>query len=386
MGNFRPRLDGGIGKPTEERKSPAGRNALGRGWSDAGDQSSLASFTIVSDDRVEYQPRDRHRSRPLGLGLEDKLPDAQDGVALPGTVGAGGRDRDVVRGFHLSEQQWLLRRWAARSSTPRSCRCLNSASRDDNGADREGRAPEGWAEPAGQALPRDTDAVGPRSTQERPTVSRTTSTWTAGPSWCGVTEDDGRGGALTAGISWMTFSIRTTRPRRCARKAPIGRAEIEAKLTEKGLKSRIFTARGRNKPLSEREKTGQHDPFDLAARGVEHVFGAQSATWAGRWCAASADGTGEGADRAEEPRLQHAAPGATGTSAPRRQRDGRQGRSPPGVEDYREIGPPGMGKPGKPGRQTWPLSGRPHGTSGFTPSRVIFRGALKRFPLTACTA
>ena len=40
--------------------------------------------------------------------------------------------------------------------------------------------------------------------------------------------------------------------------------------------------------------------------------------------------------------------------------------------DYREIGPPGNGKPGKPGRQTWPLSGRPHGTSGFTPAASFF--------------
>ena len=53
-------------------------------------------------------------------------------------------------------------------------------------------------------------------------------------------------------------------------------AEIEAKLKEKGLKSRIHVRKGyRNKPLSEREKRGNTTRSKVRAR-VEHVFGAQS--------------------------------------------------------------------------------------------------------------
>ena len=52
-------------------------------------------------------------------------------------------------------------------------------------------------------------------------------------------------------------------------------AEIEAKLREKGLKSRIHRKGRRGKPLSEREQQGNQTRSKVRAR-VEHVFGAQS--------------------------------------------------------------------------------------------------------------
>ncbi len=52
-------------------------------------------------------------------------------------------------------------------------------------------------------------------------------------------------------------------------------AEIEEKLSEKGLKSRIHRNGHRNKPLSEREKRGNKTCSKVRAR-VENVFGAQS--------------------------------------------------------------------------------------------------------------
>ena len=52
-------------------------------------------------------------------------------------------------------------------------------------------------------------------------------------------------------------------------------AEIEAKLGEKGLKSRIHRKGHRNKPLSEREKRGNKTRSGVRVR-VEHVFGAQA--------------------------------------------------------------------------------------------------------------
>ncbi len=51
-------------------------------------------------------------------------------------------------------------------------------------------------------------------------------------------------------------------------------AENEAKLAEKGLKSRIHRKARRGKPLSEREKRGNRTRSKVRAR-VEHVFGAQ---------------------------------------------------------------------------------------------------------------
>jgi IS5 family transposase len=52
-------------------------------------------------------------------------------------------------------------------------------------------------------------------------------------------------------------------------------AEIEAKLQERGLKSRIHRKGRRGKPLSEREQQGNQTRSKVRAR-VEHVFGAQS--------------------------------------------------------------------------------------------------------------
>ena len=52
-------------------------------------------------------------------------------------------------------------------------------------------------------------------------------------------------------------------------------AEIEAKLEEKGLKSRIHRKGHRNKPLSEYSLWGNKTRSKVRAR-VEHVFGAQT--------------------------------------------------------------------------------------------------------------
>ncbi len=52
-------------------------------------------------------------------------------------------------------------------------------------------------------------------------------------------------------------------------------AEIEEKLSAKGLKSRVHRKGRRNKLLSEREKQGNKSRSKVRAR-VEHIFGAQN--------------------------------------------------------------------------------------------------------------
>ena len=52
-------------------------------------------------------------------------------------------------------------------------------------------------------------------------------------------------------------------------------AEIEAKLAEQGLKSRIHRKGRRDRPLGEREQQGNRTRSKVRAR-VEHVFGAQA--------------------------------------------------------------------------------------------------------------
>lgn len=73
---FRPTLEGVLRKPETERKSRAGRKPM---------DAVLMFKTLVlsalynlSDDQLEYQVRDRLSfMRFLGLGLEDRVPDAK---------------------------------------------------------------------------------------------------------------------------------------------------------------------------------------------------------------------------------------------------------------------------------------------------------------------
>ena len=74
--DFRARLDAAWRKPVEERKSNAGCKP----WDSVLMFKAiiLCALNNLSDDQVEYQIRDRFSFvRFLGLGLEDKVPDAK---------------------------------------------------------------------------------------------------------------------------------------------------------------------------------------------------------------------------------------------------------------------------------------------------------------------
>ena len=58
-------------------------------------------------------------------------------------------------------------------------------------------------------------------------------------------------------------------------------AEIEARLREKGYKSRICRRAARNRPLSEREEAANTTRAKVRAR-VEHVFGHQQNSMGGK--------------------------------------------------------------------------------------------------------
>ena len=56
--------------------------------------------------------------------------------------------------------------------------------------------------------------------------------------------------------------------------------EIEARLKEKGLHSRIHRRAARNRPLSERQKSANTTRSKVRAR-VEHIFGHQQSSMSG---------------------------------------------------------------------------------------------------------
>jgi len=74
--DFRPRLEAAWRKAAGERKSPAGRKP----WDAVVMFKTIVLCALynLSDDQVEYQLRDRLSfMRFLGLGLEDRVPDAK---------------------------------------------------------------------------------------------------------------------------------------------------------------------------------------------------------------------------------------------------------------------------------------------------------------------
>ena len=271
--NFRARLEAIWRKPAEERKSPAGRKP----W------DAVAMFKAIvlcelynlSDDQVEYQLRDRLSfMRFVGFGLEDKVPDAKtvwlyrEQLARAGMVEALFEDFDG----YLEKQGYLAMGGqiidASIVPVPKQ-----RNSRDDNARIKDGETPEGWKDQPAKRSQKDTDARWTKkhgkshygyknhvNVDRRHKLVRRYQVTDAAVHDSQVVEDildpDN-----TASDVWADSAYRS--------------AEIEAKLKEKGLNSRIHRKGHRDKPLSEREKRGNKARSKVRAR-VEHVFGAQS--------------------------------------------------------------------------------------------------------------
>ena len=151
--DFRPRLEAAWRKPTEERKSPAGRKP----WDAVVMFKAIVLCELynLSDDQVEYQLRDRLSfMRFLGLGLEDKVPDAKTVWLYREQLAQAGVIETLFEDFdgYLEQQGYLAMGGqiidASIVPVPKQ---RNSG--DDNARIKEGETPEGWENPAGQAFP-----------------------------------------------------------------------------------------------------------------------------------------------------------------------------------------------------------------------------------------
>ena len=185
--DFRPRLEAAWRKPTEERKSPAGRKP----W------DAVVMFAIVlcelynlSDDQVEYQLRDRLSfMRFLGLGLEDKVPDAKTVWLYREQLAQAGVIETLFEDFdgYLEQQGYLA--MGGQIIDASIVPGLNSATAvTTTRGSRKARHPRAGRTSRPSVPRRIRTRVGPRSTARAITATRTTSTWTAGTSWCGVTK------------------------------------------------------------------------------------------------------------------------------------------------------------------------------------------------------
>ncbi len=271
--DLRPRLEAAWRRPAEERKSPAGRKP----WDAVVMFKAIVLCALynLSDDQVEYQLRDRLSfMRFLGVGLEDKVPDAKtvwlyrEQLAQAGVIEALFEDFDR----YLEKQGYLAMGGqiidASIVPVPKQ-----RNSRDDNATIKKGETPQGWENQPSKLSQKDTDARWTKkhgkshygyknhvNVDRRHKLVRRYCVTDAAVHDSRVVEDilDPHN---TASDVWADSAYRS--------------AEIEAKLKDKGLKSRIHRKAQRNKPLAEREKRGNKTRSKVRAR-VEHVFGAQS--------------------------------------------------------------------------------------------------------------
>lgn len=270
---FRPRLEAAWRRRPEERKSPAGRKP----WDAVVMFKAIVLCALynLSDDQVEYQLRDRLSfMRFLGLGLEDRVPDAKtvwlyrERLALAGVIEGLFEDFDgyLERRGYLAMGGQIID--ASIVPAPRQ-----RNSRDDNAKIKAGEMPEGWADRPAKRSQKDIDARWTKkhgkshygyknhvAVDRRHKLVRRYQVTHAAVHDSQVL-DDVLDPDNTASDVWADSAYRSV--------------EIEATLKAKGLRSRIHRKGRRNKALSEREKRGNKTRSKVRAR-VEHVFGAQS--------------------------------------------------------------------------------------------------------------
>jgi len=268
---FRPALEAVWRRRPEERKSKAGSKP----WDAVVMFKAIVLCELynLSDEQVEYQLRDRLSFiRFLGLGLEDKVPDAttvwfyRDKLAQAGVVEVlfGAFDGHLKdKGYRAMSGQIVD---ASMVPVPKQ-----RNSRDENARIKSGETPEDWA-PAKRSQ-KDTDARWTKkhgkshygyknhvNIDRRHKLVRRYHVTDASIHDSQVLSEllDGDN---TASDVWADSAYRSE--------------ETEALLKKKGLKSRIHRKGRRNKPLSEREKQGNKTRSKVRVR-VEHVFGSQT--------------------------------------------------------------------------------------------------------------
>ena len=270
--DFRPRLEAVWRRPPGERKSKAGRKP----WDAVVIFKAIVLCELynLSDEQFEYQLRDRLSfMRFLGLGLEDRVPDAttvwlyREQLVQAEVVG------ELFDAFdaHLKAQGWLAMGGqmidASIVPVPKQ-----RNGRDENAAIKAGETPKGWDDKPARRRQKDTDARWTKkhgkshygyknhvNVDRRHKLIRRYKVTDASVHDSQVL-DDVLDGDNTASEVWADSAYRS--------------AEIERKLDERGLKSRIHRKAQRNRPLRKREQQGNRTRSQVRAR-VEHVFGAQ---------------------------------------------------------------------------------------------------------------
>lgn len=120
--DFRPLLKKVWRKPLKDRKSRAGRKP----WDEIIMFKALVLSALynLSDDQIEFQVRDRLSfMRFLGLGLEDRVPDAKTVWAYREDLVRAGKFEELLPCLTAILRVRAILREVVRSLMPQSCLC-----------------------------------------------------------------------------------------------------------------------------------------------------------------------------------------------------------------------------------------------------------------------
>jgi transposase, IS5 family len=269
---FRAEIEAVVRLAPAERKSRAGRKPF----------DAVMMFKVLvlqtlynlADEQVEYQIRDRLSfMRFLGLGLEDTVPDATTVWLFREALAKAGLIKALFERFnrHLDAKGYIARGGQIVDATIVAAPKQHNT-REENEAIKAGKTPEGWEENPAKNAQKDKDARWTKKNEEsfygyknhvsvdckHKLVRRYAETEASVHD--SQKFDEVLDKSNTSNEVWADSAYRS--------------AETEAKLKERGFRSRIHRRAARNHPLSDRQNAANTTRSRVRAR-VEHVFGDQ---------------------------------------------------------------------------------------------------------------
>jgi transposase, IS5 family len=277
--SFRAEIEAAVLTPVSEKKSAAGRKPIDVVVMFR--MLVLQSLYNLSDEQIEYQVRDRLSfTRFLGLGIEDGIPDGTTLWLFRETLAKAGLVEKLFErfGHHLEAKGYIARGGQMIDATivpvPKQ-----RNSRDENDEVKAGKTPEGWEKNPAKNRQKDKDA---RWTKKH------------GKSFYGyknhvnadakhklIRQYDVTDASVHDSQKFDGLLNQANTSSDVYADSAYRSAETEAKLSLRGLRSRIHQRANRNHPLSQAQENANRQKSRVRAR-IEHVFGAQQNSPGGR--------------------------------------------------------------------------------------------------------
>jgi IS5 family transposase len=265
--SFRAEIEAAILTPVSEKRSSAGRKPIDVMVMFR--MLVLQSLYNLSDEQVEYQVRDRLSfTRFLGLGIEDGIPDGTTLWLFRETLAKAGLIEKLFERFgqHLEAKGYIARGGQMVDATIVP-------------VPKHGKTPEAWEKKPAKNRQKDKDA---RWTKKH------------GKSFYGyknhvnadakhklIRQYDVTDASVHDSQQFDGLLNQANTSANVYADSAYRSAETEAKLSLRGLRSRIHQRANRNHPLSQAQENANRQKSRVRAR-IEHVFGAQQNSPGGR--------------------------------------------------------------------------------------------------------